>query len=412
MIRNGNAVTLRYLSKLVTAALLALSLFSVIGSVRGLSGTAPDFTAESSTAQPELTMKYDWTVGSDVINGTFTNGGNVAIEMNLARVFIDIVPAELAGNCSEAPLTPSQTCAFSITPGFSNSLIAPGSGHSLDIVEPNGEPFWFTVFYSTSPVYGNQESASSVDLSVGGSIGIVLVAADWTSVVILKLLIQNVMSTPVNLAASSWRIGIWTGPNSMETVEQTDVTYDSFSVGSSVSSLLPGGAVIVTIRPNEAFTPGVINLGEVYWYLLYINLPDGSRVGFPCCTPGQAFPPTLQYTSTATTVSSPIQTTMSSQTVSLAKQGIFSLVADGLVLIVIISILGLIWIVASVLRSRRKSLGHIRAEEGEIVLQNKPQRDEIPMQPQEIKRKCRYCGAEVGPERLICDKCGMPAGYL
>lgn len=27
-------------------------------------------------------------------------------------------------------------------------------------------------------------------------------------------------------------------------------------------------------------------------------------------------------------------------------------------------------------------------------------------------RQCRYCGAEVRPDKAICDKCGMPAGYL
>jgi hypothetical protein len=103
-----------------------------------------------------------------------------------------------------------------------------------------------------------------------------------------------------------------------------------------------------------------LKLGDVYYFPLYINLPDGTQVGFPCCTPGQAFPPTLQYTSTATTASSLIQTTMSSQTVSLSNQGIFSLVTDALALIVITSILGLIWVLTSVLRARRKGLGHIR----------------------------------------------------
>lgn len=297
------AVTLKKTAfRLVTAVLLALSVVSVI-----------EVRAQGSM-QLELTQA-NWAIGSNQITGTFKNDGSQAIAINLARIFLDIVPAGIGGTCSNAPLTPNQTCTFSMTPGFSSSLIALGSGHVLDIVLPNDYAFWFTVFYSSSSTFERQ-SSSGLDMT---NEGIGLIADDWTSVVVLKLLIQNAKSNPIDLAASSWTIGIWTGLNSMDFVQQTDVRYDSFSAGSSVSSFMPGGTVVVTIAPNRAFTPGVLNLGGVYYYPLDIHLPDGSTIGLPCCTPGEAFPPTLQpYATTSASTLIQSQTTSSSQSVTFA----------------------------------------------------------------------------------------------
>jgi ribosomal protein L40E len=305
-----NAVTLKDKPRWVTAVFLALSLLSIVGSTGVQVSQA---ISKLSSTQLELTMKYEWPIGSDMITGTFKNDGDQAIGIIIARVFLDIVPAELAGNCSEGDLVPSQACSFSITPGFSNNLIASGSGHSLVIVIPNNQAFWFTVFYSNTPVHHQQSSSGLTMEDIG------LVANDWTSVVVLKLLIQNAKSTPVNLAASWWTIGIWTGPNSINFVKQTGVTYSSYSTGSSVSSLLPGGTVIVTIKPNRAFSPGVLNLGGVYYYPLDLHLPDGSDIGLPCCTPGEAYPPVLQpYTTTTASSNIESRTTTSSQAASFA----------------------------------------------------------------------------------------------
>jgi len=87
------------------------------------------------------------------------------------------------------------------------------------------------------------------------------------------------------------------------------------------------------------------------------------------------------------------------------------LVAGALVLIMIASILGFTWVVAAILRGRRKSLRNVESEESEMVLQDTPQRDVIPIQPQQIGKKCHHCGAEVPRGDLICRKCGMPAMY-
>jgi hypothetical protein len=367
-------VTLRKTTSIVvTVVLLALSVLSVIRATRAQGGT-----------QLELTLtQSNWAIGSNEIIGTFKSDANQAIAINLAHIFVDIVPAGLGGNCSNAPLMPNQTCSFTVTLGFSSSLIAPESGHLLDIVLPNDYVFWFTVFYGTNPVY-EQQTSSGLDLSVGG---IGLVADDWTSVVVLKLLIQNAKSTPVNLAASWWTIGVWTGPNSIDFVRQTEVAYESFSAGSSILSLLPGGTVIVTIKPKGAFTPGVLNLGGVYYYPLDIHLPDGSDIGLPCCTPGESFPqPLKMYAAKSTTTSTQFQGPTSSAQPSFPSDFFATHALQiGAVAFVLLSPAVVLGLHARLVGRRRDR--HQRRSESSIMF-------------------CRECGARIPRTSEYCGKCG------
>lgn len=64
--------------------------------------------------------------------------------------------------------------------------------------------------------------------------------------------------------------------------------------------------------------------------------------------------------------------------------------------------------------SRRQKRGSAKVEpkaEAPVVFRDESviERGTSPSKP---VKTCRYCGAEVRPDRLICDKCGMPAGYL
>jgi hypothetical protein len=58
------------------------------------------------------------------------------------------------------------------------------------------------------------------------------------------------------------------------------------------------------------------------------------------------------------------------------------------------------------LRGRKND--SIRTVEAEATFHDTPVLSEQSIQPKEMKKKCRYCGAEVRRENLICPKCGMP----
>ena len=77
---------------------------------------------------------------------------------------------------------------------------------------------------------------------------------------------------------------------------------------------------------------------------------------------------------------------------------------------------GLLIVLASVvilfsIRGRRQTVKESDLEEAEVVFHDKSigSHESISLLP--LKKKCRYCGADVRPEDLICGKCGMPAMY-
>jgi hypothetical protein len=68
-------------------------------------------------------------------------------------------------------------------------------------------------------------------------------------------------------------------------------------------------------------------------------------------------------------------------------------------------------VVASTIRRRKRGLVKLEPGETHVIFRDEPVVEDKPIQPKNVK-KCRHCGAEVPPGRLICNKCGMPAGYL
>jgi hypothetical protein len=68
-------------------------------------------------------------------------------------------------------------------------------------------------------------------------------------------------------------------------------------------------------------------------------------------------------------------------------------------------------VVSFAVRGRRRTAKESDLEEAEVVFHEESIGAPEPITSAPVKKKCRYCGAEVRPEDLICGKCGMPAMY-
>jgi hypothetical protein len=67
-------------------------------------------------------------------------------------------------------------------------------------------------------------------------------------------------------------------------------------------------------------------------------------------------------------------------------------------------------VIAVAFRGRRRT-PTADLEGVEVIFHENPINDNQPTHPEQAKKKCQYCGAEVPPHDSICRKCGMPAMY-
>lgn len=64
-------------------------------------------------------------------------------------------------------------------------------------------------------------------------------------------------------------------------------------------------------------------------------------------------------------------------------------------------------VVALTIRGRKRGLTKFESGETQVIFGEEAVVEDKPIQPKNVK-KCRYCGADVRRENLICPKCGMP----
>ena len=306
---------------------------------------------------------YQWT--GNTITGAFRNFGTSYIDTKNAHVSLDGTEVRgLGGTCGQTPLNPGWSCSFSIV--IPNGTWVLDSPYVLSVVTPSGS-FSFLVVAG-----GNSES-------------------------VIETRPNLITFQTVNTETSVYQ--------TQNTANQGIFSPDFFvnNTFAMIGALAGGILLIGAIFGLCAISIATRNRGKGLYgederrtgdsrrnvpLLVIIGLGAFSLLTVSILTPRLTF------------------------NFALLASRVPILVAGALVLITITSILGFTWVVAAILRSRRKSLRNIEPEENETVLQDTPQREVIQIQPQQIKKKCRYCGAEMLRGNTKCSECGMTVRYL
>jgi hypothetical protein len=215
-------------------------------------------------------------------------------------------------------------------------------------------------------------------------------------------------------------------------IETAGVTQGSAVPISTVTATISGMqnvTVMSTSRPALVGTISGFISGSFYWdrdtgillleettglqsdrmQLVSSNLPF---TGATTANLATTYASQARVVSSATTAMSSVLATGSETPVGLSLFSTTAIVGLGLVAVVAIAVLVLV-----MLRQRSSNVREVeRRKSSEISAASpaphKPTNSFSPPKPQSEHKVCRYCKTEVPQDRLICPKCGMPAGYL
>jgi archaellum component FlaF (FlaF/FlaG flagellin family) len=302
---------------------------------------------------------YQW--NETMITGSLRNYGASYVDTKNAQVSLNGIALRwLGGTCSQTTLKPGWTCSFSIT--VPNATWVQGRPYVVNLVTPTGN-FAFPVVAG-----GNSESLIETQPN--------LITFQTVNTETIAYQTQNTANQ-----------GIFSRDFFMN---------NAFSmIGALAGGILLIGAVVGLFAISIAQR----NTGKGL-YGEDENRGGDSRRNIPILI-------IIALGALGLLTVSVLTPRMTFSFYLLASRVPY-LVAATLVLIMIASSLGFTWVVAAILRGRRKSLRNIESEK--IVFQRTPQTDEILVEQVE-KMRCHYCGADVPSKDSICGKCGMPAMY-
>lgn len=338
------------LLSLVLAILLLSGVLAFIGPI-------PTY----SQAEQLSLESYDWPQGGQ-LSILVRNVGSAPVNIGSAKYFINGLVVESSSTCG-LTLNPNQSCAIILTPSTSSLVV--GTAYPLKIGTADGSIFSFTVTYGGS----NFQLTNSQSIIEQQSVTSETPAAPQAAIqqILSDYLVANIYPVIGAITGGVLLFGVLLGLFAVRTGRTTiDEIYGEDEPR----------------RPGKRNVPTLIIIGGVAIGILTLSIVT------PLLRLNFSFAAGIPYLAPVISL--------------LALAG---------------SILTLLGMIKSVLSGRRKNLrGEDSDSEMELAVSSRPEPDEAeldeaPIQPQQVKKRCNYCGADVRVEDSICGKCGMPAMY-
>ncbi len=309
---------------------------------------------------PTVRIEEYWWNGN-TITGYIRNYDTSTIYTNNAQVSLSgETVGSLEGACGQAPVGPGESCAFSIE--VPNGTWTMGTPYMLKLATPSHDYYF--------PVVAGENSASGIQP-------------------------QPNLVTFQTVSAQSM-----TPQSGNQTIFYAD--YFVRNAYEMIGVIAGGVLLIAAIAGLGAISVATSNIEKKLYEERRTRTRDQRR-----------YVPLLIMVSLAALGIIILSIVLPSLTSFDFVSRIPYLLPGVLVLVLIASVVALLGLTTSILRGRRRNLGGLERSEVEPTISMEPRKpDQTPIQPQQVERRCRYCGAEVNPDRVTCDKCRMPAGYL